>query len=152
MLFRSCRVHPLVLKVANHPAPRTGLEAKFSVAYCAALALVHGEAGEEEFAEARLADPAVARVMARVTPEADPALGVGAARLTVRLAGGEVLEESVAAARGTAENPLTREELEAKFRRLAAVVLPEDRFARLAERLRRLGDLPDVAELAALAR
>ncbi|MGH7348412.1 MAG: MmgE/PrpD family protein, partial [Candidatus Rokuibacteriota bacterium] len=29
-----CRVHPLVLKVADQRAPRTGLEAKFSVGFC----------------------------------------------------------------------------------------------------------------------
>jgi 2-methylcitrate dehydratase PrpD len=146
-----CRVHPLVLKVANQPAPRTDLEAKFSVAYCAALGLVHGEAGEAEFAVRRLHDPDVARVMAHVTSESDHTLGVGAARMTVRLADGRELEESVTAARGTAENPLTREELEAKFRRLAGVVLPKERAARLVERLRRLADVRDVAELAALA-
>ena len=44
-----CDVHPLVLKVANHSAPRTELEAKFSVKFCAAMGLVRGEAGEGEF-------------------------------------------------------------------------------------------------------
>jgi 2-methylcitrate dehydratase PrpD len=146
-----CRVNPLVLDVAAKTSPRTGLEAKFSVAYCAAMGLVHGEAGEEEFGEQRLHDPAVARVMARVTPEADASLGLGAARMTVHLADGRVLEQRVAAARGTADNPLSRGELEAKFRRLAEVVLPAERVARLAAMLRGLADLPDVADLAALA-
>ncbi len=146
-----CRVHPLVLKVAANPAPRTGLEAKFSVAFCAAMALVRGEAGEAEFGDESLRDPVVARVMARVTPEADASLGVGAARVTVRLADGRVLQERVTAARGMPERPLTREELEAKFSRLAGVVLPAERVARLAAALRGLANLPDVAELAALA-
>jgi 2-methylcitrate dehydratase PrpD len=146
-----CRVHPLVLKVANHPAPRTDLEAKFSVAYCAATALVRGAAGEAEFAPDRIGDPAVARVRARVTAEADPSLGVGAAVMTLRLADGRVLEERVAAARGTADNPLSPEELEAKFRRLAGVVLPPARVDALAGALRRLPELPDVGELARLA-
>ena len=146
-----CRVHPLVLKVANQTDPRTELEAKFSVAFCAAMGLVRGEAGEGEFTLDSVRDGAVARVMARVTPEVDATLGVGAAWMTVRLADGRVLEERVAAARGTAENPLTREELEAKFRRLAEVVLPAERVARLTAALRTLPDLPDVAELAALA-
>jgi 2-methylcitrate dehydratase PrpD len=146
-----CRVHPLVLKVAAHPTPRTGLEAKFSVAFCAAMGLLRGEAGEAEFGEESLHDPAVARVMARVVAEADPSLGVGAAGMTVQLGDGRVLEEHVAAARGTAENPLTRDEVEAKFRRLAEVILPAERVTRLAAPLRGLADLPDVAELAALA-
>jgi 2-methylcitrate dehydratase PrpD len=146
-----CHVNPLVLKVANQTDPRSGLEAKFSVAFCAATALVRGEAGEEAFAEASVRDDAVARVMARVTPEADAALGLAAARMSVRLADGRVLEERVAAASGTPENPLGRDQLEAKFRRLAEVVLPVSRVTGLVAALRDLGDLPDMAQLAALA-
>jgi 2-methylcitrate dehydratase PrpD len=146
-----CHVNPLVMKVANQTAPRTGLEAKFSVAYCAAIGLVRGDAGEGEFAEASIGDEAVARVMARVTPEADGSLGLGAARMSVRLVDGRTLEERVTAARGTAENPLTRDEVEEKFHRLAEVVLPARRVARLAAVLRDLAGLRDVAEVAALA-
>jgi 2-methylcitrate dehydratase PrpD len=146
-----CRVHPLLLKVAAVPAPTTGLEAKFSVAFCAAVGLLRGDAGEAQFTDATLRDPGVARVIPRVTPEADPSLGVGGARLTVRLTDGRVLEERVTAARGMPERPLTREELEDKFRGLAEVVLPAERVARLATALRRFGELPDVAEVAALA-
>jgi 2-methylcitrate dehydratase PrpD len=146
-----CHVHPLVLEVANHTTPRTGLEAKFSVAFCATMGLLRGDAGEREFSEASLGDPVVAGLMARVTPEADTSLGMGAARMSVRLADGRVLEERVSAARGTADNPLTRDELEAKFRRLAEVVLPAARVTELVAALRGLADLPDMAELAALA-
>jgi 2-methylcitrate dehydratase PrpD len=146
-----CRVHPLVLKVAANPAPRTGLEAKFSVAFCAAMALLRGEAGEAEFSEASLRDRAVARVMARVVPEADASLRLEAARMIVGLGDGRIAEEHVAAARGTADNPLTRDELEAKFRRLAEVVLPPGRVAELAGLLRRLADVPDMALVAGLA-
>jgi 2-methylcitrate dehydratase PrpD len=146
-----CQVHPLVLKVAANPAPATGLEAKFSIAYCAATALVRGEAGESEFGEASVRDPAVARVMARVMPEADASLAIGAARMTIRLADGRTLEERVTAARGTPENLLTRDEVEGKFRRLAGVVLPAERVARLVAALRGLAGLADVSELARLA-
>jgi 2-methylcitrate dehydratase PrpD len=146
-----CRVHPLVLKVAANPSPRSGLEAKFSVAYCAAMGLLHGDAGEAEFSDEGLRDPAVARVMERVVPSADPTLGVGGARLRVRLVDGRVLEEGVSVARGMPENPLTREELEAKFGRLARVVLPDGRVAQLLTLLRGLADLRDMGELARLA-
>jgi 2-methylcitrate dehydratase PrpD len=146
-----CHVHPLTLKVANHRAPQTGLEAKFSVAFCAAVGLVRGDAGEAEFDERSLRDPAVARVMARVAAEADAELGLAAARMTVRLTDGRVLEERIAAARGTPDNPPTREEVEEKFRRLAGVVLSAERVARLVTVLRGLTELSEVSELAALA-
>ena len=55
------------------------------------------------------------------------------------------------AARGTPENPPSRDDVEEKFRRLAQVVLPADRVARLLATLRRLVDLRDVGEVATLA-
>lgn len=146
-----CRVHPLVMKVANQRDPKTDLEAKFSIGFCAAIALVRGDAGEAEFNAATVADPAVARVLARVTPEPDPSMAVGAAHMTVRLKDGRVLEHHVSAARGTPENPPSRDDIEEKFRRVARVVLPADRVARLVTTLRGLPDLPDVAEVATLA-
>ncbi len=146
-----CRVHPLVLKVANQRDPKTDLEAKFSIGFCAAIALLRGDAGEAEFTSASVADLGIARVRARVTPEADASMGVGAAHVTVRLTDGRVLEHRVSAARGTPENPPTREDIEGKFRRVAGVVLPAKRVAQLVTTLRRLADLRDVAHLAALA-
>jgi 2-methylcitrate dehydratase PrpD len=146
-----CRVHPLVMKAANQRSPKTELEAKFSIAFCAAIALLRGDAGEAEFNEAALADPEIARVMARVTPEPDPSMTMGAAHMTVRLTDGRVLEHHVSAARGTAENPPSRDDVDEKFRRLAQVVLPADRVTRLVTALRGLADLRDVGEIATLA-
>ena len=146
-----CRVHPLVLKVANQREPKTDLEAKFSVAYCTASALLRGEAGEAEFAAAQVADPLVRSVMARVTPEADESLGIESATMTVRLTSGRVLEHRVAAATGTPENPGTRDDVERKFRRLAETVLPPERVRQLVTMLRGLTQLPDVARLAEAA-
>jgi len=145
-----CRVHPLVLKVAANPRPQTGLEAKFSIAYCAASALVRGVAGEAEFSETAFRDPVVTRVMTRITPEADAAMGIAAAHMTIRFADGRSLEERVSAARGTPANPLTRDEVEAKFRRLAEVALPAERVTRLVAALRGMAELSDMSELAAL--
>lgn len=147
----ACRVHPLVLKVANQRDPRTDLEAKFSIGFCAAIALLRGDAGEAEFNAAAIADPDVGRVMARVTPQADPSIAVDAARMTVRLTDGRVLEHHVSAARGTPGNPPSRDDVEDKFRRLAQVVLPADQVSRLAATLRRLPELSDVGEIATLA-
>jgi 2-methylcitrate dehydratase PrpD len=68
--------------------------------------------------------------------------------MTLRLADGRVLEERVAAARGTPANPLTREEVEGKFQRLAGVVLPADRVSALVGLLRGFADLPEVSVIA----
>jgi 2-methylcitrate dehydratase PrpD len=145
-----CWMHPLALKVAAQPAPRTGLEAKFSSAFCAAVGLLRGDAGEAEFADAAVGDPVVSGVAARVQLHADPALPIWAARMRVRLGDGRALEEEVQAARGTPGNPLSLAEVEAKFHRLAGVVLPADRVQHLATVLRDLAAVPDMSAVAVL--
>jgi 2-methylcitrate dehydratase PrpD len=142
-----CHVHPLAVKVAAIPEPRTGLEAKFSAAYCAALALTRGEASESDF---MAPDPDLLGLAGRIRPVADPALGIPEARLRVRLRDGRVLDEVVRAARGTPGHPVSRQDVEEKFRRLAGVVLPAAQVGRLLETLRHLPALPDVGALAAL--
>src|SRR5262245_11512531 len=146
-----CRVIPLTLKAADQREPKTPLEAKFSVRFCAAMALLRGDAGETEFTEASLADPAVASVMARVTPEGDDTLSIPAAHMTVRLTDGRVIEERISAARGTPDNPGSRDDLETKFRRLAGAVLPPARVTALTTAMRGLAEAKDVAEIVALA-
>jgi 2-methylcitrate dehydratase PrpD len=145
-----CHVHPLAVKVAAIPAPRSGLEAKFSAAYCAALALTRGEAGESDFTDVAAADPGLRELASRIRPVADPALGIPEARMRIRLRDGRVLDEVVRAARGTPGHPVSRHDVEEKFRRLAGVVLPAPQVGRLLETLRHLPALPDVATLAAL--
>lgn len=48
------------------PTARTGLEAKFSLAYSAAIAIVEGRAGEAQFTDAVVQDPTVRDLAARV--------------------------------------------------------------------------------------
>jgi 2-methylcitrate dehydratase PrpD len=145
-----CHVHPLAVKVAAIPEPRTGLEAKFSAAYCAALALTRGDAGESEFSDASAPDPGLLGLVGRIRTVADPSLGIPEARMRVRLRDGHVLDETVRAARGTPGRPVTRQDVEEKFRRVAGVVLPVAQVGRLLEALRRLPTLADLASLAAL--
>jgi len=147
-----CHVHPLAIKVAAIPEPRSGLEAKFSAAYCAALALTRGEAGESEFTDQAAPARDIVGLAGRIWPVADPALGITEAKMRVRLHDGRVLDEVVRAARGTPGRPASRQDVEDKFRRLAGVVLPAPQVGRLLETLRHLTALPDVGALAVLTR
>jgi 2-methylcitrate dehydratase PrpD len=96
-------------------------------------------------------DARLRALAARVRLIADGSLAENEAHMSVRLADGRVLSRHVKAARGTAANPLSRAEVEAKFRRLAAVVLADEEVERLLEALRGLPALGAVGGVAALA-
>jgi 2-methylcitrate dehydratase PrpD len=70
--------------------------------------------------------------------------------MRVRLRDGRVLDEAVRAARGTPGRPVSRHEVEAKFRRLAGVDLPAAQVDRLLEHLGGLPMRPDVGSLLGL--
>jgi len=134
-------------------APRTPAEARFNLPYCVAVALLRGRAGLAEFSPEALGDPAIAALAGRVSVESVPEFAgvrLGAARVTIRTAGGRELCRRVDAPRGYPGNPLAGEELEDKFAGLAARSIPAERAGRIAALVRELEDLGSIAALAEL--
>jgi 2-methylcitrate dehydratase PrpD len=106
-------VHPLARQAAAVEDPQDGLQAKFSIPYLVALALLRGAPGVDDFAAV---DPEVRRVAAeRVGVEVDAALGEQEAVLVA----GDREVARVGAALGSPERPMTVDELAAKVAGLA---------------------------------
>jgi 2-methylcitrate dehydratase PrpD len=145
-------VDAIVPTILIYDRPATGLEAKFSMPFCAAAAIVDGRVGIDTFDAAKLADPRIAAMQSRVTMQVDPSLDSSApaltqARVTVRLKDGRVLTASANGARGYPERPASSDELGAKFLACASRVLPEAK-ARLA--LKMISELESVADVRAV--
>jgi 2-methylcitrate dehydratase len=104
--------------------PQTRETADHSLPYCTAVALADGDVTEAQFAPARFNDPALLALVARVKVHRDAELskrypaGIPN-RVTVTLTDGKQLVKEVECPRGHARNPMSNEEVEAKFRRLA---------------------------------
>ena len=148
-------VGPVVPTVLLYPLPTTGLEAKFSMEYCSAVALAPGAVGVDAFEASAVHDPEVRRLMARVTMRvaADGTrAGTGSAHsgVRVRLRDGRVLTRPARGARGHPDAPLPDAELRAKFEGCASRVLAPPRVAALAEVLATLEGCPDVRTLTGL--
>jgi 2-methylcitrate dehydratase PrpD len=135
--------------VLIYDRPATGLEAKFSMPFCAAAAVVDGHLGLETFETAHLADPQIKALMERVTMTVDPAFDNGApaltqARVTIRLTGGRVMSRAANGARGYPANPATDAELDAKFLSCARRALSADGAQRALELLRGIASIRDM--------
>jgi 2-methylcitrate dehydratase PrpD len=139
--------------LAAKQAPPNGYAAKFSLPYLLATILVRGRAGLAEFTDDAVRDPAVLRVARQVSYEVDPAIDyprqfIG--DVAVTLAGGRVLRERQDRPRGGPDLPMSAEELTAKFRGNAGLVLPGDRIDRVAGAVQRLaGSRERLADLLA---
>ncbi|KAF0677479.1 MmgE/PrpD family protein [Profundibacterium mesophilum] len=84
--------HPRWMSVCNIAVPRTGLEAKFSYAQTAAMAITGRDTGAlETFCDTALDVPALSAMRARVHVLPDPHLSETQARVRLVLEGGEAL-------------------------------------------------------------
>ena len=145
------RVGPMV-----YPRPETGLQAKFSMQYVIAAAVVEGGLGVRTFADASVGRPDVQRLLARVRPIADedrPASDPerNFVRVVVRLTDGREIAEEVRFSRGDPRGGvhLSDAELATKFRDCAATVLSDGRAEVALGLLQRLDALDDVRTLTA---
>ena len=130
--------HPRRLAHTNRPDPQSPLDAKFSVQYCVARALMHGKVVMQYFDDTAYRDKDVREVMQRVTAAPHPKMTAGSdenylgAEIRVELKDGRTLSEWVDRAQGRgADAPLSADKLKVKFENCAAAVLPADRIAAL---------------------
>ena len=126
-------VNPLVVELTGKPSPATGLEAKFSVYHSAAVAIVHGAAGEAQYVDAAVNDPAVMALRGKVRVEIVPDMAATQASIRITLRDGRVLERQVVDATGSLQNPMSDAQLAAKFSGLADGILSETATRRLIE-------------------
>src|SRR5436190_3874974 len=118
------RGHPLLLERADRPAVETGREAKVSIQHSVAVAFLDGAAGLAQYADRRVADPALRALRAKVAVEEDAGVPVESAIVTLRLADGSSLTEHVRDGRGTPGRPMSDDELDGTVRELAALRAP----------------------------
>ncbi|MCH6159110.1 MmgE/PrpD family protein [Streptomyces marispadix] len=116
-----------------HHRPRTGLEAKFSMEYAVATALLDGFPGMDDFTDAAASRPEVRRLLerteVRVVPDGGEDLTGGETRIVVERADGELAEAALELPQGHPRRPATGAELAAK----AAACVGEERASQVME-------------------
>jgi 2-methylcitrate dehydratase PrpD len=116
-------VHRLWEPLADKQLPPNAYAAKFSQPYCIAAGFVLGHAGLEAFTEERVRDARLRALAGKVRYRIDPHnpypdAFTGHVRVTLK--DGNTFEERQAHMRGGAQEPLSRAEVEEKFRQNCA--------------------------------
>lgn len=135
----------------EHDDPETPTQAKFSMPYLIAYALVNGTVDLDAFKTESLTDPTVETVRKKVTFRADdgrPYDSYGAS-ISIETTSGTVYERTQDRPPGTHEDPLSDAELEAKFRMCADRVLSTETTNEVYDYLDSLRSVPDVSEITA---
>jgi 2-methylcitrate dehydratase len=139
--------------------PKSRETADHSLPYIVGVTLVDGHVDLNSFEESRYTDPELLQFVSRITVRHDLALDADYPagipnRITLRLREGRVLTEQNTFPRGHARNPMSDEEVEAKFRRLTEWALSparQDEVLRFLWNLEAQASLQPLMELLALS-
>jgi 2-methylcitrate dehydratase PrpD len=137
-------------------APRTIVEAQFSIPYTVAAAWIDGTLAMRHFSDEGLRRQDILELAKRVQPYVDADIDrdwsrfVTPARVVVRFRGGQGAEVRVDYPKGHPKNAMTETEFSAKTAdcaTFAAKPLPGDTASRLTSAVGKLESLPDISEL-----
>lgn len=139
----------------DRPNPTDLAQAQCSLPYCVALALKHGRVGQAQM-EAGLDDPDVAAIQRRIEVIVNGPLEDlwirqpqtwGAAEVIIETRQGQQLRHRVIAARGGAQNPLSTDDLEFKFREQISQSALAPRADAILVAIRDVEQIDDVGQL-----
>jgi 2-methylcitrate dehydratase PrpD len=116
--------NPAAAKDTAVADPKDSHQAKFSGSHAVAAALVDGVLGRRQYQSARVLDPRISALRRRIGFYPDAAIPKDACTVTVHLADGGVLVETVAHAVGSRDRPMTDGELLGKVAQLFEDALP----------------------------
>ena len=150
------RVHARRLAHINRADPQSDLDAKFSIHYCLARALMEGRVVVEHFENDAHRDPAVRAMMKKITvePYVNPPPDIGdhyAVDIVVTMKSGQShqIHQARPCGRIPAE-PVPPARRKSKFESCAGRVLPAERVAQLHAALEDLENIKSIQEVALL--
>jgi 2-methylcitrate dehydratase PrpD len=154
-----CPVAAFIVPIVCEPlreklAPASDSHGRISLQYSLAEALLRGTLGRHAYSDANLHDPEILALARRVRYHVDaafPGPGRFKGAVTVTLRNGSTLTEVEEYTRGSAENPMSEDELRAKFDENAEGSLDRAARDRVAAAVAGLDELADARTLIDLA-
>jgi 2-methylcitrate dehydratase PrpD len=154
-----CPVTGFIVSIVCEPtaekhAPASDSHGRVSLQYSVAEALFFGELGKHAYSDQSRRNPEILALARKVRFHVDPDYpGPGRFKgaVTVTLKDARRFTEVEEYNRGSTENPMTYQELRAKFDENASGFLSADKRARVADEIQRLELLPDAKVLLQLA-
>jgi 2-methylcitrate dehydratase PrpD len=151
--IKSVRVqtYRTALQLTGNQNPKNAFEAKFSMPYCIATALMYGKVDEQQFEEDVLFDKQVRSLIAKIRLEASPELEEkfpDTRPVVIELkteAGNHRIENYYR--KGDPENPLSRSELEDKFGRLTSGIIESGKAGRIIDTVFNMDSQSDILRL-----
>jgi 2-methylcitrate dehydratase PrpD len=149
-------VSPQTANYLKFPDPKTPLEAKYSLQFCCAAALIDGDVGIDTFSWEKMADPNIVRLMTRIKMSVSrelaqlgyrPTSAPHGSKAMVRLRNGTELSHRQDTDTWGPENPPSWDSLLSKYRKCAQRVLSLNQIDESANIIACLEDVKDIHHL-----
>jgi 2-methylcitrate dehydratase PrpD len=146
-----CKTSPHHTELAKFHRPKSAYEGKFSIPYCIATALLRGRVVLEDFTEEKVADREAQALLSKVEIQypqeykENPMVLTG--EVAVTLANGAEYSRKIDGPKGDAPNPMTDEELSAKFRDCTHLFLAQTEIEKVLRVIHNLESLGSISEL-----
>ena len=132
--------------------PKNMVGAQFSLQYCVAAMLVHGQLLFEEFSEENIHDSTILDIASKVIVEVDEKIDStwpveDVTIIECHTNQGSVMKAVVDCAKGDLQNPVTEQELISKYMKLASVFYSKERCKDILSACQNIEDISDVNEL-----
>jgi len=143
-----CTVHPRCLDVSAISKPRTPLEGKFSVQYCAALALTEGRVGIDSFVESKLNDPTILQLQDKIKLRSLPSYTQDRrAYVVISTFDGRKYEENVAIANLLEDREKARKAVTEKFKQICSLFMSMEKINKIIKAIDSLHKIKDMSKL-----
>ncbi len=120
-------VHPDVIRITGVDAPGSGLMSKFSANHAAAASYIDQAGGISQFTNEKAQQPKVQALRKLVKVTASSSYRLDQASAIVRTKSGKIFESGIEHATGTVANPISDQNLEAKFLGNASQVMGKEK-------------------------
>jgi len=154
-----CAATPLVVNCLGYQNPQNAVEARFSMQYCLATALLNaGELTVNDFRDEKVIDPQIIKMMQKINLRVSseykkkgfaPSEGPEAASIVITLKGGKLLQAEKSFPDWRPDAMPSWDSLANKFKDCASAILSKDKLERSIEQIQRLELLKDIRELMA---
>lgn len=141
----------LAIEVLIHDSPKTSLEGKFSAQFATAISLLDRRASLDQFTDKKVQDSKTVNLMKKIKMVAHPDLAEipmpSRSIITIKMKDGREFLKRVDAAKGSPENPLSKEEIVKKYRDCSEPVIGREKVDRSIDMIWNLDKIEDINQL-----
>jgi len=145
-----CKTRAGTRRILRYDRPKTGLEAKFSIQYCVAAALLRGKVLLEDFTNEKVNEVSIQELIPKIDylhPKELEKEHSLTQEVVVKLNSGTEYAHKVTMPKGEPGNPPTDEELRAKFTDCAHIYLSQTKIEQVLNMLTDLESIDNISRL-----